>query len=119
MAICQYCGTQSPDSYTQCPKCGAGLMQQQGTPSPMYGGGYAVPPAPVQEPPTTVGGWFGWYLLCYVLPLIGTIIMLCTVKDPSAKNYAKVMLIMQIISLILVIACIGFIVALLRNIVVY
>lgn len=115
MAICSHCGTQSPDSYTQCPNCGAGLMQQQAAPSAY---GYNPPPA-AEVPPTSVGGWFGWHVLCWILPLIGTIIMLCSVKDPSAKNYAKVMLIMQIISIVIVIACFGLLIAVLRSAVGY
>ena len=53
-----------------------------------------------EEPVTSVGQWFLWSLLIGFLPLIGTIIMFCTVKDPSAKNAAKVFLIMQIVAIV-------------------
>ena len=94
MATCPNCGTQNPDNYTQCPNCGAQLAQQ---PIPQQPMGYVPPAYQQQEPVTSVGGWFGWTLLVGVLPLIGAIIMLCTVKDPSAKNYAKLIVIMQVI----------------------
>lgn len=65
-------------------------MNGQPAPNP-YQQPYQVP---YQQPVvTTAGGWFGWIVLCSFLPLIGLIIMLCTTKDPSAKNYAKCMLI--------------------------
>lgn len=52
------------------------------------------------DPVTSVGQWFLWTLLIGFLPIIGTIIMFCTVKDPSAKNAAKVMLIMQCVAIV-------------------
>lgn len=98
MVTCPYCGTQSPDTYPKCPNCGAQFVPQQTyqQPQPMQQpmGGY-VPPAYQQEPVTSVGAWFGWSLLIGLLPLIGAIIMLCAVKDPSAKNYAKLIVILQ------------------------
>lgn len=104
MITCPYCGTQSPDNYPKCPNCGAMFAQpQQPMQQPM---GY-VPPAFQQEPITTVGGWFGWSLLIGFLPLIGAIIMLCSVKDPSAKNYAKLIVIMQAIFIALYVALIA------------
>lgn len=95
MIICPHCGTQSPDHYPQCPNCGAQLIQPQAAPQPMQQPMGYVPPAYQQQPVTSVGGWFGWSLLIGFLPLIGAIIMLCTVKDPSAKNYAKLIVILQ------------------------
>ena len=50
-----------------------------------------------QREVTSAGGWFCWFLLLSFVPIIGTIIMLCSTKDPTAKNYAKLTLIMQII----------------------
>ncbi len=106
MAFCPHCGTQSPDNYTQCPNCGASLPQTQtpppqpvyqGPPNP-YAGGYPGYPQPMmqpQEPVTSAGAWFGWTLLLGILPVIGAIIMLSASNDPSAKNYAKLMLILQ------------------------
>ncbi len=51
---------------------------------------------------TSVGAWFGWMILLSVLPLIGTIIMLASTKPGSTKNYAKLLLILQIIAVVLV-----------------
>lgn len=104
MITCPYCGTQSPENYPKCPNCGAMFAQpQQPVQQPM---GY-VPPAYQQDPITTVGGWFGWSLLIGFLPLIGAIVMLCSVKDPSAKNYAKLIVIMQAICIVLYIVLIA------------
>ena len=97
MLTCPHCGSQNPEYYTQCPNCGTALSAAQSQP---MNTGYAAPAYMPQEPVTTTGGWFGWYFLLSFLPLIGTIIMLCSVKDPSAKNYAKLMLILQIIALV-------------------
>lgn len=115
MITCPYCGTQSPDSYTKCPSCGAQFMQPQGTPPQMQQPMGYVPPAYQQEPVTTIGGWFGWSLLIGFLPLIGAIIMLCTVKDPSAKNYAKLIVILQAIFLALYVLLIAFVSAVSSN----
>lgn len=107
MSICPQCGTQNPDNYSNCPNCGAQLMQQPAPqPAAPTTGGY-IPPAYQQAPPTSVGGWFGWSLLYGFLPLIGAIIMLCTVKDPSAKNYAKLIVIMQAIVIVIYIGLIA------------
>lgn len=98
MITCPHCGTQNPDHYTQCPNCGNPLVQAQPQPQPAA----YIPPAAQQQPMgeiTSTGLWFGWYLLMCVLPIIGTIIMLCASKDPSAKNYAKLMLILQCIGI--------------------
>lgn len=97
MITCPYCGTQSPDSYPHCPNCGGMLAQPQAAPQPMpqqAWPGY-IPPAAQPEPTTSLGTWFCWWLLLMFLPVIGTIIMLCTTRDPSAKNYAKLVLILQ------------------------
>ena len=96
MITCPHCGTMNPDHYTQCPNCGSPLVQAQAQPQPAPQPSAYIPPAaqPVNEI-TSLGSWFGWYLLLCILPVIGTIIMLCSVKDPSAKNFAKLMLILQ------------------------
>ena len=98
MLTCPHCGSQNPDYYTQCPNCGTSLSAAQQ--APVQSTGYSSSYMP-EEPVTTAGGWFGWTMLIGFLPIIGTIIMLCTVKDPSAKNYAKLMLILQIIGIVL------------------
>lgn len=50
---------------------------------------------------TSVGGWIGWLFLCSFLPIIGLIIMMCSAKDESTKNYAKANLIFMAIVLVL------------------
>ena len=95
MARCTSCGAELPDYYTSCPNCGGQQVVRGAAPAPQpqnY--------VPMQEDRVvcTTGQWFGWLLLLAFVPLIGIIVMLCTVKDPSAKNYAKLMLILMIIA---------------------
>ena len=99
MAKCRSCGADLPDYYTSCPNCGSTDIAQ-GVAAPASSG---YVPMSQQRVVTSVGGWFGWYLLLSFVPIIGTIIMLCSAKDPTAKNYAKLMLILQIIAIILTI----------------
>ena len=101
MKLCPNCGTQCADQYTQCPNCRTDLPASSvyASPQPTYSG--YIPPAYQAAPVTTVGGWFGWTLLCSFLPIIGAIIMMNAAKDPTAKNFAKATLIVQIISIIL------------------
>ena len=63
-----------------------------------YSGAYEQP----RREETSVGAWFGWLILLSVLPLIGTIIMVASTKPGSTKNYAKLMLIFQIIAVVAV-----------------
>lgn len=103
MARCNQCGAELPDYYTSCPNCGAQLnagapMQQPPQAQPM--GGY-VPPMVQQRKITSVAGWFGWSLLCGCLPIIGAIIMLNVTQDPTAKNFAKLMLILNCIGIVI------------------
>ena len=99
MARCNSCGADLPDYYTSCPNCGGTSLSQGAPAAPAYSG-YV----PVSEQPreiTSMGGWFCWLLLCGIIPIIGPIIMMSSAKDPTAKNYAKMTLIMQIIGLVL------------------
>ena len=98
MGRCSGCGADMPDYYTKCPNCGSAIVPGGGSPAPSSGG--YVPPAYHQEV-TTAGGWFGWMMLCGMLPSIGAIIMLNVTKDQSAKNFAKMYLIVQIIGIVL------------------
>ena len=114
MAYCTTCGTQTADYATNCPNCGAPMVQQQaqnpygGNPygqQQPYGQPYAQPygtPYPQQPAPnpTSAGMWFLWYLLCGVLPIIGSIILMnASSADQSTKNFGKCMLIMQIVAM--------------------
>ena len=102
MKLCPNCNTQNADVYTQCVGCGAVLPSAP--PQPIYSGnpGYSGYVSPSQmEPVTSAIGWLGWYLLCGYLAIIGPIIMMNITKDPTAKNYAKLMLILQIIGVVL------------------
>lgn len=103
MARCNGCGADLPDYYTSCPNCGAALNAgAAGAPIPQAQpmGGY-VPPMAQQRQITSVLGWLGWSLLCSALPIIGAIIMLNVTKDPTAKNFAKLMLILNCIGIVI------------------
>lgn len=104
MARCNSCGAELPDYYTSCPNCGGTSISKAPSPAPSASSGYV--PMSEQRVVTSALGWFGWFMLISFVPLIGTIIMLCSTKDPTAKNYAKLTLILQIISLVLCIICI-------------
>lgn len=101
MAKCNQCGAELPDYYTSCPNCGGQVISNQGAPQPQAQpiGGYT--PMSQQRVITSVGGWFGWYLLTCVLPIIGPIIMLTSAKDPTAKNFAKLMIILQAVAIVI------------------
>ncbi|MBR3448719.1 MAG: zinc-ribbon domain-containing protein [Oscillospiraceae bacterium] len=101
MARCNSCGAELPDYYTSCPNCGGTSLTKSPVSAAPASTGYV--PMSQQREVTSAGGWFCWFLLLSFLPIIGTIIMLCTVKDPTAKNYAKLTLIMQIIGIVLTI----------------
>lgn len=103
MLNCPHCGSQNPDYYTQCPNCGTSLSGVRASSPAASPAGYSSPSysSVAEQPVTSVGQWFLWSLLIGFLPLIGTIIMVCTVKDPSAKNAAKVGLIMQCVVIVL------------------
>lgn len=102
MARCNQCGAELPDYYASCPNCGGQVIQNaQPQPAPQPMGGYI--PMSQQRVITTMGGWFGWSLLCALLPIIGPIIMMSCAKDPTAKNYGKMILILQIIGIILLV----------------
>jgi len=95
MKLCPNCGTQNADQYAQCVSCGTVLPAA--APQPVYSGGGYVPPAYQPQPPVSMGAWFGWSLLCAFLPILGAVIMMLTAKQTSAKNFAKAMIVVQII----------------------
>ena len=97
MARCNSCGADLPDYYTSCPNCG-GTSLTKGVSAPASSG---YVPISEQRVVTTMAGWFGWTLLCGILPIIGPIIMKINSKDPTAKNYATLMIILQIIGIFL------------------
>ncbi|MCD8095295.1 MAG: zinc ribbon domain-containing protein [Ruminococcus sp.] len=97
--FCTSCGAQIGDTDMLCPNCGAaqpkisqpvqGYQQPNVQPNPMPNPVYAqINQAQAAENPTGVIGWIGWMLLCSILPLIGAIIMACSAKNKSTKNYA-------------------------------
>ncbi|WP_295154444.1 hypothetical protein [uncultured Ruminococcus sp.] len=111
---CSSCGTSNPDHVTNCVNCGA-VLDNYNQVYPVNQGGYTQPynqqysqPYSQQypqaynapyNPPTTMGGWFGWLLLCSFFPIIGQLIMLSS-KDESARNFAKVQLLLALIGII-------------------
>ena len=96
MARCNQCGNEMPDYYTKCPNCGGDIVRSA---APAAAQSYM--PISSQRVITSPGGWFLWNLLCGLLPIIGPIIMMCKTRDETAKNYAKLTLILQIIGLVL------------------
>lgn len=58
-------------------------------------------------PATSIIGWLGWLLLCWILPLIGPIIIICSDTNETIKNYGKLHIILQAIILFIVILSIG------------
>ena len=117
MKLCPNCGTQNADHFTQCPNCGT--IRPAAAPQPVYSSGTNgyVPPAYQAAPVTTAGGWFGWSLLCGILPIIGALIMMSSAKDPSAKNFAKAMIIVQAVTFVLSALCITTLRTILQNVV--
>lgn len=99
MARCSQCGAELPDYYTSCPNCGAQLTPGAPIPQAQPMGGYI--PMGQQREVTSALGWLGWSLLCGFLPIIGAIIMLNVTKDPTAKNFAKLMIILNCIGLVI------------------
>lgn len=85
-----------PDYYTKCPNCGGEVVRGA---APAMTQSYA--PMLPSRTITSPVGWFGWNVLCGFLPIIGPIIMMCKTQDETAKNYAKLTLILQIIGLVL------------------
>lgn len=98
MGRCTQCGVEMPDYYAKCANCG-GQIAQTGAAAPQMGG--YIPPAAQPRTITSAGGWFGWMMLCSFFPVIGPIIMLKSSKDETAKNYAKLMIILQAISIVI------------------
>lgn len=96
MARCNQCGNEMPDYYTKCPNCGGDVVRGA---APAAAPSYA-PMFPARTITSPVG-WFGWNVLCGLLPIIGPIIMMLKTQDETAKNYAKLTLILQIIGLVL------------------
>ena len=109
MNKCFNCGTEFEGSF--CPDCGipANNSTTETTPAP------APNPQPFTPPPvynninvntnetTSTAGWFGWQALIAFLGIIGIIILLCTTRDESAKNYAKASLIWCVIAVVLLV----------------
>ena len=114
--ICTSCGTTNADNVSNCSACGAMLdtnnqvypANQGYNNNQPYAQPYAqsqpyqMPMSAPYVPPTSVGGWIGWLILCSFFPIIGQLIML-TSKDQSTKNYAKAQLILTLIAVVLVI----------------
>ncbi len=107
MARCNVCGAELPDYYTSCPNCG-GVSLSQSAPSP------AVQAAlqPHREV-TSVGMWVVWLVVCSAIPVIGPIVLLCTAKDPSLKEFGKAYLVfyivMSVIAIVILVSAIGWI----------
>lgn len=126
MSRCSSCGSEFEGKF--CPFCGAVAVEESpAIPQPISATemnsyqqpqngyyqqpqGYAPPPVynntfnNVQaEDHTTIGGWIGWLLLCSFLPIIGHIIMLCTAKNKTIKNFVIAQFILLGISIVLTI----------------
>ncbi|MCQ2417074.1 MAG: hypothetical protein MJ071_04595 [Oscillospiraceae bacterium] len=112
MARCAQCGSEQPDFYKNCPQCGGAIIAGPAGPAAPTA---VYTPAGSTRQITTVGGWFGWTMLLGFLPIIGAVIMMLTSKDETAKNYAKLMLILQIVGIVLSIAFNGLMASVIEN----
>ena len=57
---------------------------------------------------TSVGAWFAWTLLLVFVPVVGTIIMVASTRPGSTKNFAKLLLIFQIIAIVILLIVVIF-----------
>ena len=110
--VCPYCKANQSDGAQFCTNCGGKFeivsqpQYQQSVNAPYTSsqmtyqpvGGY-MPAEP--EKPVSLGAWIGWILLCTLLPVIGPIIVLCTAKNETIKNWAKATLILAVIGAVL------------------
>lgn len=115
---CPNCNKTFPDSHVFCDNCGGKLVNGNGNASPQppvqnYQPAPAYNPAPGYAPPAnkyptneTVStiGWVGYFIL-FAIPLIGFITMLVLAfgnpKKKSVRNYARAVLIMAVIGIVL------------------
>lgn len=92
--FCSKCGNEISNGETSCAECGTPLMpsaQQQPYYQPVHNTGNC----------TSIGGWIGWWLLSFILPVIGWIIAICVTKDQSVKNGIVAYIIFEAILLVL------------------
>lgn len=103
MASCPYCTAQIAPGLYQCPNCGSPLMPAE-TSMPPAAVQSALPPQTVYsqppmypaavEPVVPTRSWVGYILLCACMPVIGSIITLCTAKEKNIQNFAKAFLLL-------------------------
>jgi len=103
MASCPYCTAQIAPGLYQCPNCGSPLTPVDQSMTPMVAQP-VMPPQPIYtqqpmypaatEPVVPTRSWIGYLLLCACMPVLGSIITLCTAKENSVKNFAKAFLIL-------------------------
>ena len=125
MPFCPYCSADIVPGLYQCPNCGSPLspsqtaaqaaVQAAPAPQPIYTQQPMPPaqqsmPAPSMqpyapaampayaEPVVPVSTWMGYILLCLCMPVIGPIIMACSPKEQSVKNFGKAMLALEAIA---------------------
>lgn len=110
--FCLKCGNEIRNGEANCPECGTPvtpMVQQQSIPTPvqpqsMYP--HVQPQQHIQNLEnncTSIGGWIGWWLLSFFLPVIGWIIAICVSKDQSVKNGIVAYIIVGAILLVLLI----------------
>ena len=108
MAVCYKCNTEFTGKF--CPACGT---QAQKGPAPVqYANRMAAPvysnvvaAAPTHT--TSVMGWIGWMILISLLPILGVVIMALAATDESAKNFAKAILVLILVGIILGLIAVG------------
>lgn len=99
--FCSKCGNEIKSGEKVCSKCGASQNMapiQSGYNTTRSDGTYF----------TSVGGWMGWWLICFLLPIIGPIIVACVTKDPSVKNAILAYILLGVIITALFIVCLIF-----------
>ncbi|MDE5742500.1 MAG: hypothetical protein K2H90_08650 [Oscillospiraceae bacterium] len=80
--FCSKCGNEIRNGEINCPECGTPTTPPVSVQQPMY----YTPVQNYESKCTSIGGWVGWWLLSFFLPVIGWIIAICVTKDQSVKN---------------------------------
>ncbi|HBI85427.1 MAG TPA: hypothetical protein DDX71_03940 [Ruminococcus sp.] len=109
--FCTCCGRIIPDLAMQCPQCG-GMQPDTVIPqAPPVGTLTPFPEIQRVDPLPPVYGqqvnevmtpfqWFGWVLVLVLLGIFGSFIMYNHVRDQSAKNLAKLLIVLHCIAII-------------------
>lgn len=100
--FCSKCGNEIKNGDVNCPECGMPVtppvQSQPMQPQPVF-----YPYAQNTGNCTSIGGWIGWWLLSFFLPVLGWIIAICVTKDQSVKNGIVAYIIVGVILLLVLV----------------